>query len=217
MRQTYRVLGLITLAGPLVLGCSDGTGLGDPAPISVNLQQASSAAAAPALLVMSPQGATGVIGLSDVDSLDVRVTSVAVLPVASEKDSASNAAWQTVQVVGNGLLNLLKLPTSTQGAFVLASDSVPSGQYSQVRFFLENMTMWLNRQIQVGQILFQPNTPYTVTMPSGSETGLKTRAQFTIPDGGGSVDLVFDGTATLANLTLTGTGAVIMAPVLRQK
>ena len=129
MRLTYQVLGLITLAGPLVLGCGDGTGLGDRAPISVTLQQASSAAAAPVLQIMSPQGATGVIALSDVDSLDVRVTRVEALPVASEKDSANDAAWQPVEVVGNGLLTLVKRPTATQGALVLATDSIPRANW----------------------------------------------------------------------------------------
>lgn len=217
MRLSFNVLGLLATAGPFVLGCSDSSGLGKPAPISVTLQQAGSVIAAPSLQIMSPQGAAGVISLSDVDSLNVRVTGVEALPVVSQPDSANDAAWQPVSVVGNGLLNLVKLPTSTQGVFVLATDSVPSGDYGNVRFFLQDMTIWLNKQIQVGQIIFQPNTPYTVTMPSGAQTGLKTKASFTIPEGGGQVDIVFDGTATLANLTVTGTGAVVMAPVLRQK
>lgn len=217
MRSTYKVLVLIPLAGPVFLGCSDSTGLGKPAPISVTLQQAGSVIAAPSLQVMSPQGPAGVISLADVDSLNVRVTQVQALPVVNQADSGSDGAWQSVEVVGNGLLNLAKLPTSTQGAFVVASDSIPSGAYGNVRFFLQDMTIWFNKQIQVGQIIFQSNTPYTVTMPSGTQTGLKTKASFTLPDGGGSVAIIFDGTATLANLTITGTGSVVAAPVLRQK
>jgi hypothetical protein len=213
MRLTYQVLGLITLAGPLVLGCSDSTGLGDPAPISVTLQQASSAGA-PSLQIRSPEGASAVITLADVDSLNVRVTRVEALPVVNQGDS-TDGAWQSVDVVGSGFLNLVKLPTV--GGIVVGADSVPSGDYGNLRFFMEDMTIWFNKQIPVGQILFMPNTPYTVTLPSGTQSGLKTKATFTIPDGGGQVSIVFDGSATLANLTVVGTGAVIAAPVLRQK
>ncbi len=217
MRLTFRVLGILAMTGPFALGCTDSTGLGKPAPISVTLQQSSSAAAAPSFQLMSPQGATAVVTLADVDSLNARVTSVDALPVASEKDSTNDAAWQSVNVVGNGLINLVKLPTETQGAIVVATDSIPSGDYGNLRFFLEDITIWFNKQIGVGQIVFQPNTPYTVTMPSGTETGLKTKATFTLAEGGGQVSIVFDGTATLANLSVTGTGAVILAPVLRQR
>ncbi len=217
MRLTLKLASALALTGLSVLGCTDSTGLGKPAPISVTLQQASSAAAAPSFQIMSPQGPAGVISLADVDSLNVRVTGVEALPVVNEEDSANDGAWQSVDVVGNGLLNLVKLPTETQGAFVVASDSVPSGDYGHVRFFMQDMTIWLNKQIQVGQIIFQANTPYTVTLPSGAQTGLKTKAQFTIPEGGGQVAIVFDGTATLANLSVTGTGAVVLAPVLQQR
>lgn len=214
MRLTFRVLGRVALAGPFILGCSDGTGLGDPAPISVTLQQGSGAGA-PSLQIMSPGGASALITLADVDSLNARVTRVEALPVANQADSASDGAWQSVEVVGSGLLNLVKLPTV--GGIVVGSDSVPSGEYGNLRFFMEDMTIWFNKQIPVGQILFMPNTPYTLTMPSSTQSGLKTKATFTIPDGGGQVNIVFDGSATLANLTVGGTGAVIAAPVLRQK
>jgi len=214
MRLTFKVLGVLATAGPFVLGCSDSTGLGKPAPISVTLQQASSAGA-PSLQIRSPEGASAVVTLADVDSLNARVTRVEALPVVNEGDSATDGAWQSVEVVGSGLINLIKLPTV--GGIVVATDSIPSGDYGNLRFFMEDMTIWFNKQIPVGQILFMPNTPYTVTMPSGAQSGLKTKATFTIPDGGGQVSIVFDGTATLANLIVGGTGAVIAAPVLRQK
>ncbi len=217
MRLMLKALGGPVLIGLALFGCSDSTGLGKPAPISVTLQQASSAAASASFQMMSPQGATSLVTLADVDSLNVRVTRVEGLPVVSEGDSANDAAWQSVDVVGNGLLNLVKLPTETQGAIVVATDSIPSGDYGNLRFFMQDMTIWLNKQIQVGQIIFQAHTPYTLTMPSGTQTGLKTKAQFTVPEGGGQVSIVFDGTATLANMTVTGTGAVVLAPVLQQR
>ena len=217
MKVSLRVLGAAALMALVTAACNDGTGLGSPAPLSVMLQQTSNAGASPTFQIVGEKGVTALVTLSDVDSLNAQLTSVEALPQSSEADSTNDAAWMPVAVVGNGFLNLVKLPTTTQGALVVASDSIPSGTYGDLRFFVQGMTIWFNKQIPVGQILLQPNTPYTVTMPSGTQTGLKTKAQFTLPDGGGQVSIVFDATSTFANLAVTGMGGVVVAPVLTQK
>lgn len=214
--MTTPKLGLI-LTGILVMACTDSTGLGDPAPLSVNLQLSGSPTASPSFQAVGTRAAGAVVSLADVDSLNARVTGVEALPRAFEPDSMNGGAWQSVEVSGNGLINLMKLPTLTQGAFVVAADSIPASDYVNLRFFMEGLTIWFNKQIQVGQITFQPNTPYTVTLPSGVQSGLKTRAQFTLPEGGAQVNILFDGGATLANLSITGTGAVVLAPVFTQR
>jgi hypothetical protein len=215
--MTIKSLGPAVLVALAVAACTDGTGLGDPAPISATLQLSGSPTASPSFQVVDARSAGAVVGLADVDSLNARVTRVEALPLAFEPDSMDGGAWQSVDVSGNGLINLVKLPTETQGALVVAADSIPSGEYVNLRFFMEDLTIWFNKQIQVGQIVFQPNTPYTVTLPSGAQSGLKTRARFTLPEGGAQVSIVFDGGATLANLSITGTGAVVLAPVLTQR
>ena len=217
MKWFGTAVGASVLMALLAAACNDSTGLGNPAPLSVTLQQTSNAAASPTFQITGGQGVAALVALSDVDSLDAQVTKVEALPQSRSGDSTSDTAWISVAVVGNGFINLVKLPTSTQGALVVASDSVPAGAYGDLRFFLQGLTIWFDRQITVGQILLQPNTPYTVTVPSGAQTGLKTKAQFTVPAGGGQVNVVFDGTATLANLAVTGTGSIQLAPVLAQK
>lgn len=217
MKWSGTAVAAAALMALLASACNSGTGLGSPAPLAVTLQQASNAAASPTFQITGGQVATALVALSDVDSLDAQVTRVEALPQSRAADSTNDSAWVAVAVVGNGFLNLVKLPTSTQGALVVASDSVPAGTYRNLRFFMQDLTIWFNRQIAVGQILLQPNTPYTVTVPSGAQTGLKTNATFTVPTGGGQVNIVFDGTATLANLAVTGTGAIQLAPVLAQK
>lgn len=208
---------VIVVAGIAVAACSDGTGLGDPAPLSVTLQLSGAPSGSPAMDVVATPAPGAVVTLADVDSLNARVTRVEALPLAFQPDSMDGGAWQSVEVSGNGLINLVKLPTQTQSALVIAADSVPSGDYVDLRFFVEGLTIWFHQQIQVGQMVFQPNTPYTVTLPSGAQSGLKTKAQFTLPEGGTQVSIVFDGGATLANLSVTGTGAVVLAPVLTQR
>jgi Domain of unknown function (DUF4382) len=217
MTWSHGALGAVALMALCTVACNDGTGLGNPAPLAVTLQQASNAGGSPSLQIVGEQGAAALITLSDVDSLDAQLTHVEALPQSSMADSTNDAAWISVAVVGNGFINLVKLPTTTQGPLVVASDSVPAGTYGDLRFFLQGLTIWFNRQIAVGQILLQPNTPYTVTMPSGAQTGLKTKAQFTLPDGGGQVNIVFDATSTLANLSVTGMGGIVVAPVLTEK
>ena len=215
--MTIKSLGPVVLVALAVAACTDGTGLGDPAPISATLQLSGSPSGGPALQVVNTRSPGAVVTLADVDSLNARVIRVEALPRAFEPDSMDGGAWQSVEVSGNGLLNLVKLPTEGQGALVVAADSIPSGDYVNLRFFMEDLTIWFNKSIQVGQIIFQPNSPYTVTLPSGAQSGLKTKAQFTLPEGGAQVHIVFDGGATLANLSITGTGAVVLAPVLTQR
>ena len=217
MKRARRSLGAAALVALLAVGCNDSTGLGKPAPVSVTLQQATNAGAAASFQIVGEQGATALVVLGDVDSLNTQITRVEALPRSSLPDSTSDGAWIAVKIVGNGLLNLMSVPTSTQGALVVATDSIPSGSYGNLRFFMQGLTIWFNKQIAVGQIVLQPNTPYAVTMPSGTGTGLKTNAEFTVPEGGAQVSILFDASATLANLAFTGTGAVVMAPVLTQK
>lgn len=207
----------LTLTGIVLSACTDGTGLGDPAPLSVNLQLSGSPTGSPRFQVVDARSPGAVVTLADVDSLNVRLTRVEAMPLAFEPDSGDAGAWQTVEVAGSGLINLVKLPTQTQGAFVVATDSIPASEYIDLRFFMEDLTIWFNKQIQVGQIVFQPNTPYTVTLPSGAQTGLKTKARFDLPEGGAQVNILFDGTTTLANLAITGTGAIVLAPVLTSR
>lgn len=211
-------LGLVAL---VTAGC-EMSGLGGSAPATVTLQQTAGGSGSAAFQQVagwfaSVAGSEATIDVADVDSVLATVTRVEFLPKASEDDEDNDAAWQSLDVVGNGRIDLVNLPTESEDGIVIASGDVAAGDYWNVRFFLEDVTIWFNRQIQLGQAFtYQPDTEYGVMVPSGDQTGLKTDAEFSIPEGGGEVSIVFDASASLANVTGTGTGMVILAPVLRK-
>lgn len=203
-----------------VAGCSL-TGPSQPGPVRVTLQQTSSPAAPGFAVAGVPgsgaPGAVQVLALSDVDSLMAVVTRVEALARSDQADSANPGAWQSIAVAGGGRVNLVKLPTVFQAGVVVAAGDLPAGEYTDLRFFLSGLALWVNRQVQVGPVTLMPGTGYPVSLPSGAETGLKTKAQFTVPEAGTQVAIVFDGPATLAGVAVTGSGTVTLAPVLRAR
>jgi hypothetical protein len=62
---------------------------------------------------------------------------------------------------------------------------------------------------------------YEVVIPSGDNTGIKTDLSFTVTeDGEGNADevnLLFDAEATFRGVTATGSGKVMLPPVLKAK
>ncbi len=86
-----------------------------------------------------------------------------------------------------------------------------------VRLLVSGGTIVFDADISVGQFTFAAGNPgYGVTIPSGAQTGLKTDLAFTVGEGGSTeVNLLFDEGATFQNATATGSGKVILAPVLR--
>ncbi|MCH7473926.1 MAG: DUF4382 domain-containing protein, partial [Gemmatimonadetes bacterium] len=105
---------------------------------------------------------------------------------------------------------------------VIASGAVPVGSYGDVRLFVDQATIRFKVAIDLGVAFsFAADTDYPVTIPSATETGLKTDAEFTVEaDAQGDindVNLLFNPGATFLNVTGTGTGEVILAPVIRAR
>ena len=123
--------------------------------------------------------------------------------------------WYVLTATGNTHLNLMKLPTDTTSGVLLAVGTVPAGTYGAARLFVSNATMWFDTAIVVDSTLtFQPNVGYPVTIPSGPESGFKTRAGFTVAAGQTEVALVFDAQASVRGAVVTRDGKILIAPVM---
>ncbi len=128
--------------------------------------------------------------------------------------------WFALKVVGDGHLDLVHLPTDSVHALVLASDSVPPGNYGAARLFLKDATIYLDTTITLtaedsAQVTFKADTGYAVKFPRMAQRfGFVTNAGFTVPNGGGNVDLIFDAGTTLAGIRVNDDGQIVVRPLV---
>jgi hypothetical protein len=124
-------------------------------------------------------------------------------------------AWISLQVVSGGRVDLLNLPTEDAQGIVLATGDVPPGDYHLVRLVIASGEIWLNTELVTphGDTL-PANTAIPVFFPSG---GVMILTDFTVPEGGGDVALVFDADETFAHVVITGDGRVMVTPVLHHR
>ena len=123
--------------------------------------------------------------------------------------------WYTLDVVSGGTIDLMNLPTEDQAGLVVATGSVPPGDYDRVRLVIAEGYIWLNTAIVTPQGDTLPaNTAIPVVFPSG---GIMVAVELTIPDGGGDIPLVFNAAETFAHVLVTGDGRVIVTPVMRHR
>jgi hypothetical protein len=113
-------------------------------------------------------------------------------------------------------VDLLALPSEEDSAVVIASGTLPEGEYERMRFLVSASWIFLNTGATVGNSTFDPDVSYEVKVPSGSTSGLKTDLSFTVVTDT-SVNLLFSPIATFENVTATGSGKVILSPVLKAK
>jgi hypothetical protein len=163
----------------------------------------------------SAVGGQGSIDLSTVDSIMVTLHRIEFLPAVQDPaGEGADSGWLSLDV-GDARFNLLALPTTPEAGIPLVTGELPPGDYAGVRLFVSDVTAWFNAPVHVGPAAFEPNVGYAVVVPSGDQSGIKTDQGFSIPEGGGDVVLVFDEHASLANVTATGNGKVILAPVIK--
>ena len=79
---------------------------------------------------------------------------------------------------------------------------------------ISNASIVLNTTIGVGQATFAADSSHAVRIPSAENTGLKTDIAFTVA-ADTDVNLLFSPDATFQNVTATGNGQVILAPVIK--
>lgn len=124
--------------------------------------------------------------------------------------------WYTLQLSGSGHLDLMHLPTDTANALMLAVGTVPPGSYGAARLFVSDAKIYFDTVItsRDSGVVFQPDTGYTVTIPSAARTGIKTREGFTIPDGASDVVLLFDVDTAVRHAVALRDGTILIVPVL---
>ena len=155
-----------------------------------------------------------------VQSLTIQFTEVAFLPAdATEGDET---AWQTLTLPATVTLDLMALPTETDGSVEIASGSVPVGQYKMVRLLVGEGEITFKGPLSLGgAVTFDGATAYPVTIPSGSQSGIKTDVSFEVTEGENATTnaayLVFAPGTTFQNLTATGGGGVMLNPVIHAK
>jgi hypothetical protein len=170
------------------------------------------------LFYASVNGALVAISPDTVESLTITFTEIAYLP---EGDGEENeGAWQTLTLDAAVTLDLMALPTEEEGSVVIGAGTVPVGNYSMVRLLVSEGEIVFKGPIALGAAqTFDGGTPYPVAIPSGAQTGLKTDVSFEVTAADdetlNAAYLVFEPGTTFQNVTATGNGQVILAPVLR--
>jgi hypothetical protein len=116
------------------------------------------------------------------------------------KGDSTNGGWTTLTTTA-GVYNLLDFQNGVDTT--IATGAIPGGQVKEIRFVLGN-----NNTIMVDSVI------YPLTIPSGSESGLKIKVGKNMR---GSLDsLVVDFDAALS-IHQTGTGKYMLKPVLKIK
>jgi hypothetical protein len=246
MSRTGRLCVAGPLASLLIAAaCSDSAITAPTSPVTATIavsQESFTVSATRAVLtaLASAAGPFASLDPASVDSLFVTVTRVEVLPdsalylqwrhemrerfAGDTMEARVNPAWGSLaadwyrfDVVGSGRIDLVHLPTTAGTGLLLASADVPPGVYAHARLFVSGATIWFHTPVDAGAYTFAADTGYTVTIPSADSTGIKTDAGFTVPDGGGTIELAFDPGAAIRNASATGTGTVVLTPVLRSR
>jgi len=170
--------------------------------------------------VAGTEGSADVVNPDAVASLMVRITEIQFLPSEQEGNEENPGAWVSLGLASAVEVDLMALPTEGQPPLVIASGAAPSGNYANIRLFVDEATIRFATPITLGVAFsFDADVDYDVDIPSGAETGIKADAAFTVTaDADGDindVNLVFSPSSTFLNVTGTGTGEVILTPVIR--
>lgn len=209
--------GALTCLGLAACGSTTAGGM---ATSEVRMFQTSSIQPMVSGILADVSGSEAAIAPDTVASLTVTVTSIEYLPQADSADSANDGAWQSVALGSPVTVDLTTLPTDSASAIVLASGTVPTGDYGMVRLFVTNPTITFKGPISLGgAVSFDGGTAYSVTIPSEAQTGIKTHVMFSVTAGtsgaGNAAYLMFNPSATYANVTATGAGGITLAPVIQ--
>jgi hypothetical protein len=210
----------LTLASLAVAqACDSGP---ETAPAAARISIADDIAAQRAALdwFASSTGAAAAISPDTVQSLTVEVIEVQFLPTGENEEDAGG--WQSLPLAEPVVLDLMALPSESEGSIEIASGTVPVGSYSMVRLLVTGGEIVFKGPIVLGAGAagsFDGGTPYPVTIPSGDETGLKTDVAFEVTAGEDETVnvayVVFEPGTTFQNVAATSNGAVNLTPVIR--
>ncbi len=155
-----------------------------------------------------------------VEHLAIRITTIEMLPQG--RDEAESGAWVTLELGSPVIIDLTDLPTEAESPLVIASGTVEVGDYANIRLFTDSAAIRFAGPISLGAAEdFNPGVAYLVDIPSGDQTGINTDITFTVEaDADGTendVGLLFNAGSTFQNVSATGTGGVMLTPVIHER
>ena len=230
IRAFVALSGVLTIAG----ACGEFSGVEDGmGEVQVTLQEASAEAlfqVVTAGLAAAPEASAGRVARENVNSLEVTVTGIGLLPYCEDAgeqngDGQCEDLWETLDLAdAEFTVDLLALPTEGEGAVPLAQGLIPLGEYHKVRLFISDAFVTFNVDVSVGRTTYSaydaenPETIYAVEIPSGRTTGIKADIELEVTETNqAEVGLLFDSEATFRNVVATGNGRVLMPPVLKAR
>lgn len=167
-------------------------------------------------IVMQPEASAGAALLAPSDpsaaTLSLDVVESIVLPIgAVEALAAGDGGWIHAGSI-DASVDLLALPAA---GVTLLDSSLPQGEYTALRFLLTDVaTVTLSEDVTVGRTLYEAGT-HPLVIPSSEQNGVRLRAAFQVDEDGQLLTVLFDGDATLRQVTATGSGTLKIAPELR--
>lgn len=223
-----RTLTAVATAVVVAGACTDSTGSTGMGSVEVTMQQVSGPAAQAVDLFLSPTGVAAKVAKSEVDSLFIWVSSIGFLPVDStEADTTDSGEEEEYPWIWLGLadivrIDLMALPADTDSVVVIGAGEVPVGDYRKLRMIVADASIYFNNMISVGNQVYDIDVEYSVDVPSGAQSGLKTDASFTVAADSVTADplavnVLFDPDMTFNNVTATGSGRVKITPVLKTR
>lgn len=215
-RTNFRAIALGLGITIVAAGCESATGTRG----ETRVQLSRSAAPAAALLaedLLLSVAATGNVPVADVQSVEVTITRVEALPRNEDEDA--EAAWVSLDVTADSRVNLLALPTATEGGINIARGELAPGTYGNLRLFVENATVTFAKTVQFGGGVaartYAAGTAYPLRIPSSEQAGIRVPSvTFTVAeDAGAEVTVLFESGASVQSIQTTGIG-LQMSPVL---
>lgn len=167
----------------------------------------------------SVPGSPRAVKQDTVQYLKVTVTGIDYLAAGASDTSDSSGAWTHADLASSFDLDLMSLPADSAAAQLVATTSIKAGTYAAVRLRVTNPRIAFKGDVSFGVAgILTGGTEYAVVIPSAAQTGLKASVGVTVrADGTSDVGLVFDGARTVSNIAVTGTGQVMLNPVLRAR
>ena len=125
--------------------------------------------------------------------------------------------WYSLDVTANGHLNLLALPTDTTSGVVLASGTLPVGDYVAARLIVSSAKIYFDTTFTTTNgFTFDANTAYDVKLPMrDSLMGIMSNAGFTLSTAGADIVLTFDPFTTIGHAIVDAQGNIVIRPVLK--
>lgn len=220
--RTKKIAGtLIAIAaGAGLTACDDAaTGPEGSGTATVGMNRLADGGQSAATLALAKDPRFASIELGDVSAILIEVDSVEAHRIGGGDGSGADTVpggWYGVAVTLTEPLDLMTL--SADGSVEIAEGSLPAGSYDQLRLFFTGATIDFAEGVDPDGDgpLAEGATDVELRIPSGAQTGVKVPGvEFEIvADDETPVTVSFDDETSVQNITITGSGEVLMSPVL---